>query len=83
MYTEDLISNDGRQTEVVEYLCTVPPHINRAIFSLALIVESIHLAKHHVNYIVRGVVIPYLSDLSTFVISSDKCYSIRIPNLLR
>ena len=38
-----LIVNDCREAEVVEYLCTVAPHVDRAVFPLALIVKTIHL----------------------------------------
>ena len=43
MYTEDLVVNKGRETEVVEDLCTVPPHIHGSIFPQAFIIESIYL----------------------------------------
>jgi len=40
-----LIVNDCREAEVVEYLCTVAPHVDRAVFPLALIVKTIHLRQ--------------------------------------
>ena len=38
-----LAINNGRETEVVEYLGAVTPNINRPIFPLALIIEAIDL----------------------------------------
>lgn len=43
--TEDLIVDDGRQTQIVEDLSAVSPHVYRAILLQALIVESIHLSN--------------------------------------
>lgn len=41
-----LAVHNGWETEIVKNLCTVPPYIHRAIFSLTFIVESIHLYVH-------------------------------------
>ena len=38
-----LVINDCRETEVVEYLGAVAPHVDGAVFPLALIIETIHL----------------------------------------
>ena len=63
MHTKYLIINNRRQRQKVKNLCTIAPNVDRAIFSEALIIESINL-----------------SDLSTFVVSSNKCYSVLVAN---
>ena len=42
------IIDDCRKTKVVENLSAVSPHIDRTIFALALIIESIHLHKNSI-----------------------------------
>lgn len=38
-----LAINNGRETEVIKYLCAVTPDVHRSIFPLALIIEAIDL----------------------------------------
>eukprot|EP00567_Pseudictyota_dubia_P007413 CAMPEP_0197436974 /NCGR_PEP_ID=MMETSP1175-20131217/4295_1 /TAXON_ID=1003142 /ORGANISM="Triceratium dubium, Strain CCMP147" /LENGTH=357 /DNA_ID=CAMNT_0042966381 /DNA_START=566 /DNA_END=1640 /DNA_ORIENTATION=- len=40
---EDLILDDGAETEVVEYLCAIPPHIDAPVLAQALVVEAVDL----------------------------------------
>ena len=44
VYAENFVVDDGCQGQEVEYLCTVPPNVHRAVFAEALVVESIHLS---------------------------------------
>ena len=43
IYGTYLAINNGRETEVIKYLCTVAPDVDRPILPLALIIEAIDL----------------------------------------
>lgn len=43
MHAEDLVVDDGRETQVVEDLRAVPPHIHGPVLLQALVVEAVHL----------------------------------------
>lgn len=44
MDAEDFVINDGCKSQVVEDVCAVPPDIDGAVLSQALVVETIHLS---------------------------------------
>lgn len=44
MHAENLVINDGRQTEVVEDFRAVSPNVDGAILLEALIIETVHLS---------------------------------------
>ena len=44
MDSEYLLIDDGSEGEIIENVCAVPPHIDRAILSETLIIESINLS---------------------------------------
>lgn len=46
MHTEDLIVDYGRNSEVVEQVGAVPPHIQRPVLLHALVVEAVHLRDY-------------------------------------
>ena len=43
------IVNDGRQAEIIKYLCAVPPNSYWSIFFQTLIIETIHLKQFRKN----------------------------------
>lgn len=45
MDTKYFVVNDGGQTEIVEYLRAVSPHVDGSIFPQTLIIKTIHLCN--------------------------------------
>ena len=43
VHAEHLVVDDGRQTQIVEDLRAIPPHIDRSVLAQALVVKAIHL----------------------------------------
>jgi hypothetical protein len=43
MHTENFVVDDGRQSQIIKYTCTVPPHVYRAVLPKTLIIEPIDL----------------------------------------
>ena len=43
MHAEDLVVDDGRQSQVVEYVCAVAPHVDTAELAQAFVIEAVHL----------------------------------------
>ena len=43
MHAEDLVIDDGRQSQIVEYICAVAPHVDATELTQAFIVEAVHL----------------------------------------
>jgi hypothetical protein len=43
VHAEDFVVDDGRETQVVEDLGAVPPHIDGPVLLKALVVEAVHL----------------------------------------
>ena len=57
MHAENLVVNDGSERQVVEHLSAVAPHIDGAVLTQALVIESVHLRD-----LARLVVAPDKSD---------------------
>lgn len=43
MHAKYTAIDDSSQRQVIEYLAAIPPDICRAVFSLAFVVEAVHL----------------------------------------
>lgn len=43
MNAQDAVIDERREAEVVENVCAVAPHVDRAVLSKALVVKPVHL----------------------------------------
>mmetsp|Transcript_6233 Transcript_6233/g.18937 ORF Transcript_6233/g.18937 Transcript_6233/m.18937 type:complete len:205 (-) Transcript_6233:40-654(-) len=43
VHTEHLVIDESRETEIVEEICTIAPHVHRAELAQTFVIETIHL----------------------------------------